>query len=157
MAYDRSNQNINFALFCVGFLLSFFEILQIFGGVKDYLADPWNYLDASRTAFLIMLALSFNSNVTDFADIYLVLSMISVVRGVSYFRLASHTRYMINLINEVLRDIFPFLLIVTYSTVSFGFLLMAMNFDSRNFFNYVVVSFIADLGNINSANYSTLQ
>ena len=129
MAYDNTYQKVIFSFFCVGALLSCYEVFKIFGDFRDYLKDPWNYIDACRTAFLVMLALTFYDNGSDFSDYFLILSVISIIKGVSYFRVASHPRYMINLLNEVLRDILPFILIVTYSTVSYGFLLLAMNFN----------------------------
>ena len=157
IAFNNSVIGINTLFFIVGFLLSFYEVLQIFGGIKDYFLDTWNYIDTCRTVFLIAFADSMYDNSLNYDSIFLVLCLVSMARGISYFRIASPTRYQINLIFAVLKDIFPFLIILTYSTLAFGFLLMVMTFSGTGIWDYIVISWIADTGNLTSSNYTSIQ
>ena len=64
---------------------------------------------------------------------------------------------MIRLITEVIKDIFPFLIIVLYSTIAVGAIFQLMNLDQINFSNYMTLSYLITLKTILDTNYNTIQ
>lgn len=157
ISVDLRNTAVKVLFFVFGFFLSFFEFLQIFGGISEYFKGVWNYVDITRTVFLIIFATEIESIQGNYSSILLILSLVSWTRGISYFRIVSKTRYMINLITEVLKDIFPFLVISAYSTIGFGFILMLMDYNNNDFFSYFTLSYLINLGSINTPDYNSIQ
>jgi WD40 repeat protein len=157
LAFTGNNSNINAVLYILGLIFYIFEIFQIFGGLQDYIKDKWNIIDFTRFVLLIIYGNS-DSLGKNYTAALLSLSLVSWTKGISYFRLVSYTRYMIYLITEVLKDIFPFLVIAAYSTIAFTFLFMLMNLDGPpSFPTYFQISYLNNLGQVNSYNYTTTQ
>ncbi|OMJ91460.1 hypothetical protein SteCoe_5942 [Stentor coeruleus] len=148
---------INMMFFAIGFFLSLYEILQIFGGIREYFTDIWNMIDLSRTIMLIFFADSLIKSRSYQPTVLLVLNLFSWARGISYFRIFSRTRYMINLITEVIKDVLPFLIILAYSTVGFAFILMLMSLEKTIFSEFLSGSYLITLGNINKPDYRIIQ
>ena len=155
IAIHNENDALNAMFFLFAFILSLYELFQIFGGIKEYLKSVWNYLDTARTIFLCMFAYEFQSG--NYSSTLIILHMLSWTRGISYFRVVSHTRYMINLITEVLKDVFPFLIISAYSTIAFGYILMLMAYSTEDFFSFFTVSYFINLGNFSIPTYNSIQ
>lgn len=157
VSFTHKFNAINFIFFAIGFLLSSYEILQIFGGIREYFTDIWNMIDLSRTIMLIVFADSLIKSRSSASTVLLILNLFSWARGISYFRIFSRTRYMINLITEVIKDVLPFLIILGYSTVGFGFILKLMNLEVTTSSSYLSTSYLITLGNVNDGNYSIIQ
>jgi hypothetical protein len=115
-------------------------------------------IDLSRTIMLIIFADSLIKSRSSTSTVLLILNLFSWARGISYFRIFSRTRYMINLITEVIKDVLPFLIILGYSTIAFGFILKLMNLDvTTSSSNYLSTSYLITLGNMSDGSYSTIQ
>ena len=155
IAVHNGNDALNVTFFLFGFILSLYEFLQLFGGIKEYFQNVWNYLDTARAIFLCMLAYEFQSG--NYSSTLIVLHMLSWARGISYFRVVTRTRYMINLITEVLKDVFPFLIISAYSTIAFGYILMLMAYSTNDFFSFFTLSYFINLGNFSFPTYDAVQ
>lgn len=143
--------------FIFGFILTTYEALQILGGIKVYLKDFWNFVDITRSSLMILYldCIIYNRSYT--STTLLLLNLVSWVRGISYFRIFSKTRYMINLITEVCKDVASFLIILAYSTIAFSFILMLMVDNHTRYFDYFQLSYLITLGNINTVDYNTIQ
>ena len=156
-AFTTSNTTVNVFFYLFGFSLNIYEVFGVFGGFEWYFKNVWNIIDLLKFVSLITLA-NFDINSNGFQSTLLVLSLLSWARGRSYFRINSSTRYMINLINQVIQDIFSFLVISAYSTIAFSFILMLMGLSSgTDFFGYFQISYLINLGNINNYDYTTIQ
>ncbi|OMJ80406.1 hypothetical protein SteCoe_19361 [Stentor coeruleus] len=149
--------SVNIIFFSIGFTLSLYEVLQIFGGIREYFTDIWNMIDLSRTIMLIIYADSLIKSRSSQATVLLILNLFSWARGISYFRIFSRTRYMINLITEVIKDVLPFLIILGYSTIGFAFILMLMSLTNTVFSDFLSNSYLITLGTIDKPDYSTIQ
>lgn len=60
----------------------------------------------------------------------MIVTFFSFVRGISYFRLHTKTRYLVNMIIQVFLDIRAFLTILTYSVITFSMIEMSLNLEN---------------------------
>jgi WD40 repeat protein len=99
--------------------IMFFEFYQMYLNGKDYWDDVWNYLDVVRALlckiYVVYLTLDYDKSEARFLTLLL---LISFWRGIAYYRLFSDTRYLINLIFEVLSDIRAFMIVLLYTTIA---------------------------------------
>jgi hypothetical protein len=121
LVYDDHDLYLN-----IGFILlnSFFLGYELFQGValgSDYFVDAWNYIDLGRGIMCIMWSVS---NVNMFTNQYLewVVALLCWIRGLTYFRAFTYTRYYVRMILEVAKDTASFFLILLYSTFAFAVL-----------------------------------
>lgn len=66
-----------------------------------------------------------------------VLTFLSFARGISYFRLHFNTRYLVNMIFKVLRDMRAFFVILVYATVAFSLVEFAISSEIEKDENYM--------------------
>ena len=84
--------------------------------------------------------------------------MLSWLRGITYFRLFDNTRYMVNMIKEVVKDALSFLLLFLYSTLAFGFIYFALDdADSDEIATYLRNSYKFNLSDYDTETYDTLE
>lgn len=140
--------------------LLMYEIYQMFAGGLDYFKDFWNYIDLFRSFLFFVFAIliwteHFDNNTNFLAFIILITWM----RGVTYFRIFSPTRYLINLLFEVLTDIPAFLVIFFYTITAFSFIFYSLLEDNRdqNFYVTFVDTYSTTLGNTSTEGYSQLE
>ncbi|OMJ90474.1 hypothetical protein SteCoe_7177 [Stentor coeruleus] len=148
--------------FVLNVILILYEFKQAISSGSDYFSDIWNYFDLLRLilATLMFITDIISGNVYSEIIIALVL-LISWMRGIAYFRVFKATRYYINLIYEVVLDIFPFLMIVFYSTLAFSFIFERVfrgtSDQVPDYFYYLSVSWELNLGTFSSSDYTTLM
>lgn len=99
-------------------ILVTYEFYQFILTYKTYLKDIWNLLDIIRLIIFIV----YFSLQDPYRILLFFLNLISWARGVTYFRVFTGTRYMVNLLTQVSVDIFAFLVILFYFTVAFTFM-----------------------------------
>ena len=75
-----------------------------------------------RSGLVILLFFRDMHDLFEGTEILALILFVSLLRGLSYFRLLKITRYYVNLIYEVFFDIVPFLTILCYSTLGFSFI-----------------------------------
>ena len=131
-------------------LLLAFEVAQMATNSKEYLQDPWNFLDISRNiasvAWIILGLYGYNS-----LPFTWVVALINLLRGITGFHLFDSTRFYIDLIFTSLSDIKYFFLMFSYSTFTFGCLLMISRDQSLSFDGIWGDSYNLNFGNYENA------
>ena len=136
-----------------------YEVYQMFVMGASYWADSINYIDLLRSLFCFFYVFMFLFGVlVDYEySILTALMFISFLRGITYFRLFQNTRYMINLLAEVIKDMQSFLILLFYSTVAFGMIFKTLNPDTDTFATFLSKSYLLDLGEFDTDNLLTLD
>lgn len=137
------------SIFIINFALLLFEVFQMLVAGKRYWTDFWNYLDIVRSLtcmiyysmFYVDLGKEWNY------ELLAVVTLVSWIRGISYFRIFQKTRYIINLLTEVINDMKAFMCVLVYSSLSFTFLFLVIKNES-NFPAYILGTFKMNLGDV---------
>jgi WD40 repeat protein len=103
-------------IFIMNCIIITFELFQMVTNKWEYLQDAWNYLDMVRNILctLYIYDISFNHSYYKYSILELLI-LVSMVRGIAYFRLFADTRYLINLLSEVVKDIRAFMALLVYA------------------------------------------
>lgn len=97
-----------------------------------------NYLDVSRlTLFLLYCFFIWFNDFDHMNSMEAVVIALSWLRGITYFRIFEPTRYLINLLYEVIFDVIPFMMTLTFSTTAFSVILAIMEGKNGDFFPFV--------------------
>ena len=152
---EFQNEGMIVVAFVLNVILLLFEVFQMIVSGAQYWSDFWNYLDILRS-ITFMMYLIFNSMGIAESWNYDILSLVTLTswtRGIAYFRIFSKTRYITKLLVEVLRDMKAFLVILLYSTLSFSFLFLVLNSNSKvgektPFTSYLETSYGLNLGDM---------
>ena len=146
-------------------IMTFYEIYKAAVSFSEYFIELWNYIDAARAIlFLVFFYQQWNENqdssIDDISDIdYVLLFLVisSFIKGLSYFRLFTNTRYFTHLLYKVLIDSYAFVVILAYNTVAFGFImLVAFKFDN-GFTYYLGQAFEINLAFNDPSDFTTTQ
>ena len=147
--------------------LSLYEVFQMFLTKSLYFTDVWNYIDMARSIccfiYCFFSLTEFNDQVTK--QVLVSVTFLSMLRGISYFRLFDETRYMINLLNEVFKDMTSFLILLFYSTFSFALIYFIMvnnlksnsNEKTEDFSTYIATAYLLNLGDFATDNYGLFE
>ena len=132
-----------------------YEGMQIFYDGLEYLEDPWNYVDISRASLLFWYFIDFYFEIKFYQrETFIVLVLLSWLRGISYFSIIGKTRYLIKLIIEATIDIGSFFVILFYSTVAFALTYQSIhrysNSENLDFWDYFLNAFKLNLGELNT-------
>lgn len=128
---DQQNSYFVIVLFLQNAVLILYELFQVTLTYQKYFTDMWNFLDLFRILlFVLYFALD-----THYNSLLFFLHLFSWAKGVSYFRIFSSTRYMVNLLQEVVKDILAFIIIFFYFTLAFTFMLVSVQ-DSQNYSDF---------------------
>ena len=108
----------------VNFLLISWETVQmITNGFVKYIKDPWNLIDLLRfgltMTWIILNILELNDGIFYRVIAWLV-ALLNFTRGLTAFRLFDGTRYYVRLILRAISDMGYFLILLSYSTITFG-------------------------------------
>ncbi|CAG9323432.1 unnamed protein product [Blepharisma stoltei] len=79
------------------------------------------------------------------------------MRGITYFRIFKNTRYMVNLITQVIKDITSFFILLFYSTLAFAFIFLVMDKDDPKLIDYIKISYRLDLGDFDPTGFTSMQ
>lgn len=170
IVYDGHNNFILSCILALNILLALYEVFQVFLTGSNYIKDPWNYIDFIRTTLCFIYTYFVFGDFSKFVTNQLLVSVtfVTMVRGISYFRLFDNTRYMINLLSEVIKDIKSFLILLAYSTYSFALIYFIMvnnimryrdpeNYEPKSFSEYVANAYLLNLGNFSTDNYEAFE
>ena len=140
-----------------------------------YFSYFWNYMDWFRGIMLYFYIIgNWLGEMSEYSNsIFSLVVFVSFTRGISYFRLFKFTRYLINLLFQVISDIRGFIILLAYSTVAFCFLFIVLNRNSNacdfetdpecevvetTFSSYLMGSYNLVLGNFDSeAEYNLIE
>ena len=114
-----------------------------------------NYIDLARGLVLIIVFIQVVGNYNWFTHIFTLLTLLSWIRGLTLFRLFATTRYMVNLLVEVLKDMLGFIVILLYSTFAFAMMYMGMveDISDRDFSYELTMSYRVNLGDFDLDGY----
>ncbi|CAG9323437.1 unnamed protein product [Blepharisma stoltei] len=79
------------------------------------------------------------------------------MRGITYFRIFKNTRYMVNLITQVIKDITSFFILLFYSTLAFAFIFLVMDKEDPKLIDYIKISYRLDLGDFDPTGFTSMQ
>jgi WD40 repeat protein len=132
-----------------------YEGMQIFYDGLEYLEDPWNYVDISRACLTFWYFADFYFSINYYQrETFIILVLLSWLRGISYFSIIGKTRYLIKLIIEATIDIGSFFVILFYSTVAFALTYQSLhrynNPEGLEFWDYFLNAFKLNLGELNT-------
>lgn len=103
-------------IFIMNCIIIIFELFQMLTNKWEYWQDSWNYIDMVRniicTVYIYDISLNNSENKYSILEL---LSLVSLLRGIAYFRLFAETRYLINLLFEVVKDIRAFMALLIYA------------------------------------------
>lgn len=145
--------------------LSLYEIYKAAVSGREYLYSVWNYIDAARAVlFLVFFGEQWLGdhdsliNNRESIDYYLLfLTVLSFVKGLSYFRLFESTRHFTQLLAQVLIDSYAFSIVLFYNTISFGFILfVSFTFDD-NIKYFLGQSFLTNIALTDPTEYNITQ
>lgn len=157
LVYDDHNLYLNVAFIILN---AFFLAYELFQGValgSDYFVDAWNYIDLGRGILCIMWSVS---NVMMFTNQYLewVVALLCWIRGLTYFRAFTYTRYYVRMILEVAKDTASFFLILLYSTFAFAVLYsISTAGKSLTLIGSIQKMYELEMGNFDTNNYDLLD
>ena len=163
---DRGNSR-NFMLLwvCLGLnvLLFLYEVYQMYVDYSSYFRSLWNYIDLSRVGFFYVFMILIIGYEYHCEWVLIVLVVLSWVRGITIFALFNDTRYMIQLIWEVIVDIIPFAIVIMYSIIAFFFINLAVEEDLHAEGNRLdmvmrlIQSYFDSIGKVNYDDYNKMQ
>lgn len=160
-AFDESNFML-FVVLEINGLLYMYEIVFIVLQRVEYFKNFWNMVDTVRAlsvflyAFFVLFHMHENRR-----GFWSFIVLISWIRGITYFRVNSKTRYLINLLFQVIKDIGPFMIIFFYTTIGFGLSIGTLIKNGHEFMINIESSYMISMGgwendNPNSDMYSYL-
>jgi len=147
-------------IFIFNLVLLAYEIYQMGVCGMDYLTDMWNYLDIVRCGLcMFYIFLIWSGEIGTLSNhILVILTLVSWIRCITFFRLFEDTRYMIQLIQEVFVDIKSFFFLLFYSTIAFALVFIAIKNDSNtSFFDNLASSYLLDLADFSTDGQGTLE
>jgi WD40 repeat protein len=160
----KSHETSSWELVVLIILNSFFftwEGIQFAVAGRFYWKDGWNYIDITRMALLYSYVIAYykEADSGDIKRLLQVLTIVSWIRGISYFRVTSMTRYFINLLTEVLKDIRAFLILLLYTTLAYAFInIIIQDRVGEAYFNdYLVISYNLDFGQLDMMDYGIVE
>ncbi|CAG9334281.1 unnamed protein product [Blepharisma stoltei] len=160
-AYFQGNVYFQSALFVFNVILTAFETFQLCVSGSHYFTYVWNYIDWTRSILVLVYLINSWSDVDmelNFS-IFSLATFVSWIRGFSFFRIFSKTRYLTNMVVEVIKSITGFLVIMAYSTLAFTFLFMVLAGLHANpsFLSYLSVSYNLMLGAFDDGEYDIIE
>ncbi|OMJ73892.1 hypothetical protein SteCoe_27308 [Stentor coeruleus] len=150
----RNSWFLIFPFMINGILYTYEVIFMIIGRLK-YFLDFWNCIDSIRSWLMISYTLMVWGGFFDISEkkntderfMLAVLIFVSWMRGITYFRLNSNTRYLNKVLSQVIADIFPFLIILFYSVIAFALIFRAFDSDLKtDYFPSLTKSYLIIIG-----------
>ena len=122
-ASDRDNYLL-IAPFTINVVLFLNEILQMLASTVIYFKSFWNYIDMSRfLMFTLYCALKVLGQHEIKQETFLLIAVVlSLIRGLSYFRIHPTTRWVINLVFDVFYQLWALIIVATYSILALAVL-----------------------------------
>ena len=122
-----------------------------------YFTDLYNIIDTSRsvTYYIYAYFVYTDGSENTLIGFLVAVTVVSLIRGITYFSLFDSTRYMIYLITQVMKDALAFVILLAYSIIAVSTIFSAMNSnDDYSFITYLETSYNMSLGNYDTAEFS---
>ncbi|CAG9330473.1 unnamed protein product [Blepharisma stoltei] len=147
-------------LFIINLVLVGIVIYRVLTGGTVVLESGWDLIDLLRFACLIIYVLFiwFDCWQSNNNYLFTLLIFLSFIRGISYFRIFEETRYLIHLIQEVSFDIGSFLVLLLYSTLSFGVIFYTIqNNSDLHIKDYLTMAYRIDLNDFDTKGFNSFE
>lgn len=146
--YARDNIALMIAAVIVNTFFLVHEVLQAISGIKSYLTDVWNMLDACRIVILYAHTAVTMANTDKVAEDVLLalLTIIMWTRLVGFLRIFDGTRYLIHMIMEVIKNLRPFLILFFLTNLGATFTFYS-NAYQDNFGEWLLSTYSIAYGN----------
>jgi WD40 repeat protein len=152
-------------LILIGNVLIFlWELFQLSIGPMSYFTEIWNLLDITRIILIFIYIISswYLDNKTWLTFLLALTLFLSMVRTGSFFRLFRRTRYLIRMIQEIVWDMWPFLIVYFYSIFSFAWLFLVLSeHNSRDgpdsYLSSWLKVYMFNFGQYDTGSYEVLQ
>lgn len=125
----REDTTVMILILIANIFIFLWELFQLSIGPKSYFTEIWNLLDITRIILIFIYVISgWYLDDKGWLTFLLALTMfLSMVRTGSLFRLFRRTRYLIRMIQEIVWDMWPFLIVYFYSIFSFAWLFLVLD------------------------------
>jgi hypothetical protein len=123
---------------------------------KSYFTDMWNLLDISRifSIFLYCIEVYVWNNEEYNKYLLCVIIILSWGRFISVFRIFSSTRYLIRIIIEVIKDMIPFMFILSTGTLAISLLFYEIEGNKKDMISCILQSYRIAYGDYDVENYT---
>jgi WD40 repeat protein len=132
------------------------EFMQMLADGKSYFTDMWNLLDISRifSIFLYCIEVYVWNNEEYNKYLLCVIIILSWGRFISVFRIFSSTRYLIRIIIEVIKDMIPFMFILSTGTLAISLLFYEIEGNKKDMISCILQSYRIAYGDYDVENYT---
>lgn len=136
-----------------------YEGIQFSIEKSRYWMNIWNSLDAIRMViFVVFCFLEWGGATEEMSTPFLILSVVATyIRGISFFRVFKTTRYMVDLIIEVIIDMRGFLVLLVYSTSAFGVIFTLLPSAADSTVNSFTMSYLLNLGEFDTSDFTAID
>jgi len=135
-----SSYEMLWVIFLTNAVLVFYECLQITLLKTKYWKKISSYISICQ---FVMWLVYFSVESQESNNILGIIIFVSLVKGTSCFRLFKNTRYLVNLILQVMKDMTSFSVLLFYSTFGFALIFTATS-GQNNFIKVLSHSFFID-------------
>ena len=146
-------------LFIVNLFLTAYETFQMIV-FSSYFSNVWNYLDWIRCILIILycfMRVFLDVQDTDLSSFLGVLTLLSWVRGISYFRIFKMTRYLVRLLKDSTKGIMGFLVFFSYIVLASSLLNQIKNDQTSFTLASVFITYNLVLGGMEDGQYGYIQ
>lgn len=156
--FPKAELTCHILLLITNILLFAFEVFQMITDFKEYWMDAWNNIDFLRNILCFAFIVVDMEDLGYRTELLALLTLISWVRGISYFRIFESTRYLINLVFAVFKDMIAFLALLIYCTLSYTFIRMIFKSGEKNggFEDSLKAAYVMNFGDIGDDNPGNL-
>ena len=153
----------------INILLMVYEIYKALVSKIEYLLDPWNYVDLARALLFFIYAFRHivtgsapevhgqSHEVQDIDNLLLVVTLLSFIRGISYFRIFELTRHWTFLIYVVILEGRAFTIMLFYSMVAVAFLFYIVFRFEGDYSDYLAYAFFSSIDYLDPTYFNKTQ
>lgn len=128
-------------------LLFCYDLLQICKNSEIFFRDFWNYIDVLRI-FLIVFYCFYQFDDKNYRNQFVsFIAFICFFRGILFFKLFNETRYIVQLIVNVIIDMKSFAIVLTYSILSFSMIQLILD-EKLSYSDHLINCFLASTGDL---------
>ena len=137
--------------FLLNFLLLMYEVIQMISDISEYIADVWNYIDISRATCLVIYTIFYFAG-NSVIEVLVALTVLSMIRGITLFRLSSSTRYMVSLLSESIKSLTSFSVVLVYAVFSYALIAVTIDFPNNEepFYKQISLVYRLQLGDFDA-------
>ena len=118
--YPNNYQAITVSVLVLTFLNLLYEGMQCVTNTSYYLSDFWNYLDCAGyiLMFIYCILEAGEIDLKGKETIFALAIGLVCLRGFAYMRTFETTRYMVGMVNAIVKDMLSFIIVLVYAIFS---------------------------------------